>query len=191
MSALSVETMTYAEYLALERGAEIKHEFVDGHVYAMSGGTPEHARLASALTFLLMRALEGRPCRVFSSDLRVRIEATRRTTYPDLTVVCGPVDTSPDDPDAVTNPTVLVEVISETSERTDRIEKWAHYRRIPSLAAYVLVSQDEPRIESYRRDGTRWIFEEAGPGQELVIGGIELAVAVDALYAGALAASAR
>jgi len=187
MSALPVETMTYAAYLALERGSEIKHEFVDGHVYAMSGGTPEHARLAIDLAYLLKRGLEGRPCRVFSSDLRVRIEATRRATYPDLTVVCGPVDTSPDDPDAVTNPTVLVEVISETSERTDRIEKWAHYRRIPSLAAYVLVSQDEPRIESYRRDGTRWIFEEAAPGQELVIGGVELAVAVDALYAGALA----
>ncbi len=180
-----------AEYRALERGSEIKHEFVDGHVSARSGGTPEHARLAIDLACLLKRGLEGRPCRVFSSELRVRVEATRRATYPDLTVECGPLDSSPDDPNAVTNPTVLVEVISETSERTDRIERWAHDRRIPNVAAYVRVSQNEPRIESSRRDGTGWIFEEADPRQELMIGGVELAEAIDALYAGALDAPAR
>jgi Uma2 family endonuclease len=118
----------------------------------------------------------------------VRIEDTERSAYPDLTVVCGEPKTSPADRQAVTNPTVLVEVLSEGTERVDRIEKWAHYRRIPSLQAYVLVSQSERRIECYRREGPRWIFEEAGPGETLRIGGIDADVSIDALYASALSA---
>ncbi len=187
MTALPTTSVSYAEYLALEQASATKHEYVDGHVYAMAGGTPEHARLQSRLTQLIGNALGGRPCEVFSSDLRVRIEATNRTTYPDLTVVCGAIETSGVDPHAIINPTVLVEVLSDGTESADRIEKWAHYRRIPSLRAYVLVSQREQRVETYRRDGTRWIFEEAGPAEALSIGGIDVEVAIDALYASTLA----
>jgi Uma2 family endonuclease len=180
--------VTYAEYLAFERDSETKHEYVAGRVVAMAGGTPEHARLASRVARLIGNALEGRACETFSSDLRVRIEATNRSTYPDLTIVCGGIETSPIDPDAVVNPTVLVEVLSPSTETTDRLEKWAHYRRIPSLEAYVLVSHRERRIEAYRRDGRRWIFEEAGPGESLRVGGVEVDLAVDEVYDSMLSA---
>jgi len=186
VSADPAAHVTYAEYLALEEASESKHEYVNGQIYAMAGGTPEHARLQSRLARWAGNALANRPCEVFSSDLRIRIEETDRSAYPDLTIVCGPLETSTIDRQAVTNPTILVEVLSEGTERTDRIEKWAHYRRIPSLQAYVLVSQSERRIECYRREGTRWIFEEAGPGETLHIGGIDVDVSIDALYASAL-----
>ncbi len=186
MTAIRATQMTYAEYLAFEEASETKHEYVNGEVYAMAGGSPEHARLASKLGHLVRVALGERPCETYSADLRIRVEATKRSAYPDLSVVCGALETSPLDADAVTNPTVLIEVLSPSTETTDRIEKWAHYRRIPSLRAYVLVSQSEQRIEAYRRDGTRWIYEEAGPGETLRIGGIEVDVAVDALYASAV-----
>lgn len=189
MTAVPATKVSYAEYLAEERASETKHEYVNGEIFAMAGGSPEHARLAFDLGFLLKSAFGGRACVVYSSDARVRIEATGRATYPDLTVVCGKLETSADDPDAITNPTVLVEVLSPTTASSDRENKWAHYRRIPGLQAYVLVSQDEPRIESFRRDGARWIYEEAGPGESLRIGGVEVDVSVDALYASALPAA--
>lgn len=187
MVALPERRATYAEYLELERSSETKHEFVNGEIFAMAGGTIEHGRLAARLTFLLQRALEGRPCETLSSDVRVRIEATGRATYPDLSVVCGEVRHGNEDPDAVTNPSVLVEVLSITTETGDRTDKWAHYRRIPSLQCYVLVSQHERRVETFRRDGRRWIYEEFGAGETVTVSGVDITFDVDALYASALA----
>ena len=187
MVALPERRASYAEYLELERTSETKHEFVNGEIYAMAGGTPEHARLAMKLGRLLGAALDGQPCEVFGSDLRVRVVATGRATYPDLTVVCGRAELDPEDAEAVTNPTVLVEVLSVTTEQSDRTDKWARYRRIPSLQCYVLVSQHEPRVETFRRDGRRWIYEEHGPGEIVVVAGVEVSFAVDVLYASAIA----
>lgn len=186
MSALPATQVSYAEYLAFERTAETKHEYVNGQILAMAGGSIEHGRLAMRLGALLLNAVAGRRCEVFSSDVRVRIEATGRSTYPDLSVVCGRVITSPDDPDAITNPSVLVEVLSPTTEASDRGDKWAHYRRLPNLMAYMLVSQSERRIEMYRREGSHWIFEDAVPGQSIRVGGIDVQISVDELYADAL-----
>ena len=109
----------------------------------MAGGTPEHGRLAAALAGELRGKLRGRPCAVFSSDVRIRIAATDRTTYPDLSVVCGKRETAADDPDALVNPIVIVEVLSDSTEADDRGAKFAHYRRLESLREYVLVSQHE------------------------------------------------
>lgn len=187
MSAVvTLGRMTYAEYVAFERAEESRHEWVAGAVHAMAGGSPEHARLAGRMIHLLSAALAGRPCEVFTSDLRVRIVATGRATYPDVTVVCGKLEPDVEDPDAATNPSVLVEILSPTTEADDRGDKWAHYRRIPSLRAYLLVSQHEPRVEAFRRDGDRWLFEDAGPGQTLIVGGLDVALAVDELFARAL-----
>ena len=144
--------MTYAEYVAFEQTAARKHEYVNGRVYAMAGGSPEHARLAVAMSAALTTALRGKPCAPFSSDLRVRNVVTGRSSYPDLTVVCGALAHASDDPDAATNPAVIVEVLSESTERDDRGDKWAHYQRIASLREYVLVSQGSRRIEVYSRD---------------------------------------
>jgi Uma2 family endonuclease len=132
--------MTYAEYLAAEERSLEKHEFLDGEIYAMSGGMPEHAALAMAFGRTLGNALLGRPCRVFSSDARVRVQNTGLTTYPDVSVVCGKLETDPEDPSAITNPVLLVEVLSDSTEARDRGEKASHYRHLASLREYVLVS---------------------------------------------------
>lgn len=134
----------------------------------MAGGTPAHARLQAAVLFAFERRLEARPCQPFPSDLRVRIAATGMATYPDVTVVCGAVEAAPDDPHTVTNPTVIVEVLSDHTEAYDRGEKFEHYRQIPVLAAYLLVSHRERRIDTWQRaaDGT-WTEHHAARGERV------------------------
>lgn len=174
--------ITYAEYLAREATSEVKHEFLRGDVWAMAGGTPTHARLCAALSVAIGGKLAGKQCVPYSADLRVRIEATDRSTYPDFAVVCGPDQFAKDDPDAITNPTVIVEVLSETTERSDRGEKFAHYQRLASLQEYVLVGQNEPRIEVFRRREKTWVLSiyEAGDVVHLESLGIEFKI--DAVY---------
>jgi Uma2 family endonuclease len=142
---------TFADYLALERDSEIKHEFDAGEILAMSGGTARHSAVAARIVTALENT-RGPRCIVFQSDMRVRITATGRATYPDVSMVCGAIEYDPDDAagTTITNPVLLVEVLSVTTEKGDRGNKWMHYQRIPSLQEYVLVSQD-PRIEIFRR----------------------------------------
>jgi Uma2 family endonuclease len=181
--------MSYAAYLEAERRADRRHEYLRGEVYAMAGGSPEHARLAAAVSGELRAALRGRPCAVFSSDLRVRIEETDRTTYPDVTVVCGERRVSAVDPDALTNPTLIVEILSDSTESDDRGEKFAHYRRLASLCEYVLVSQRARRVEVFRRTADGWTLHEAGPSETLRLASIEATLSVDDLYRDPLASS--
>ena len=124
---------TYEEYRRFEDTNPARHEYVDGQILAMAGGTPAHARLQAAVLFALERRLEGRPCQPFPSDLRVKVVATGVATYPDVTVVCGSVETDAEDPRAVTNPTVIVEVLSDSTEAYDRGDKFEHYRQIPTF----------------------------------------------------------
>ena len=186
------QRLTYSEYLAAERLSEVRHEYLRGEVWAMAGGTPEHGRLAANVIAELRGALRGRPCAVFTSDVRVRVAQTDRSTYPDVSVVCGERTTADDDPDALTSPIVIVEILSESSEADDRGEKWAHYRRLASLREYVLVSQREPRIEVFHRepDG-RWMFSEAGAGQHAALGSVRVTLSVDAVYEDPLARAGR
>ena len=179
----SKQLFSYAEYVERERAAAIKHEWIAGEIFAMTGGTPEHARLQATLARVLGNALLDGPCEVYSSDLRVRSRTTEMATYADLTVVCGELDTDPDDANAVTNPTLLVEVLSPSTEAYDRGQKAAHYRQIPSLREYVLVAQDAPRIEVFRRghDG-HWSFLEAGRGESLVLESVGCTLAVDDVF---------
>jgi len=183
-----VAKMSYEQYRAAEQGSAIRHEYLNGEIFAMAGGTPEHAALAMAIGGELLNALRGKPCRVYSADLRVRIVETGLTTYPDLSVVCDKLETDPEDPHAVLNPVVLVEVLSESTEAYDRGAKAAHYRRIPSLREYVLVSQLEPQIEVYRRN-ERGLFElvEARRGQRAPLTSLGIELDVDAVYADPLA----
>jgi Uma2 family endonuclease len=175
--------MTYVEYLAAEDLADVRHEFLNGDVWAMSGGTPEHGALAVAISGDLRVALKGKPCRVYSSDVRVRVLATGLSTYPDVTVVCGAAETAPEDPSALINPVLLVEVLSDSTEGYDRGAKAAHYRRIPSLQAYLLVSQSEPVIELHRRRDDRWELSEARPGDDLDLPELGIRLDVRAIYA--------
>ena len=179
----SIVRVSYEEYLAREKKSETKHEYVNGEIYSMAGGTPEHGRLAIAVGRILGNALAGRPCAVFSSDVRVRIEATGRSTYPDLSVVCGRLERAADDADAITNPVAIVEILSESTEASDRGDKFAHYRQLASLREYVLVSQSTRRIEVFRRNESGdWVLSEAGPGQFARLESIDVSLPVDDVY---------
>lgn len=174
---------TFAEYLTLERDSEIKHEFDAGEIFAMAGGTARHSALAVNVTSAL-RNTQPAGCTVFQSDLRVRVAATGLATYPDASMVCGAIEYDPEDAQraTITNPVLVVEVLSVTTEKSDRGNKWMHYQRIASLAEYVLVSQ-EPRIEIYRRsDGGTWEYLEAREGTIQLASGPALDIA--SLYAG-------
>jgi Uma2 family endonuclease len=174
--------MAYREYLELEARSPEKHEYLRGEVWAMAGGTREHALYAMNFLRLVGDALAGRPCGAYGSDLRVRIDATDRTTYPDGIVICGPSTYSPEDPLAVTNPLLVLEVTSESSEADDRGAKFAHYRHLSSLKDYVLVSHREPRIEVYRRDTGFWAMTDAVAGQRVLLPSLEVTLEVDAVY---------
>ncbi len=177
--------LSYDAYLALERDTQQRYEWLDGQVYAMAGGTLPHAALSAAMLRELGNLAQGCGCVVFSSDAKVRVEATGLSTYPDGSVVCGPIETSPLDRNAMTNPTVLVEVLSDSTERYDRGEKWAHYRRIPGLRHFLLVSQYSPHIELYDRTGDSWLLRDGRPGDTLrleALGGE--GISVDRVYAG-------
>jgi len=182
-----VTLATYDEYLALEAQSDVKHEYIDGLVVAMAGGTLEHARLAAKVLQLLGRALDGRACRVFGSDARVRVRKTNRSTYPDVTVVCGEILRADDDKEAIANPIVLVEVLSESTERSDRGEKFAHFRRLPSLREYVLVSPDAQMVEVFRRTDAGWLLVEAARGESARLDSIDGAIEVEDLFRDAIA----
>lgn len=173
---------SYAEYLAIANDSPVKYEFIDGEIVAMSGGTIAHNRLMAKVADLLNRLLDGKPCVVMPSDQRVRIRSAARATYPDLHIVCGAIERDPDDDHAIINPTVIVEILSKSTEDADRSDKFAAYRRLPSLREYLLVSQGELRVELYRRDGRRWQLDEFGPGERFRIDALGLELAVDDLY---------
>ena len=183
-----VGRMSYAEYAASEAAAEARHEYLRGEVYAMAGGTLEHAALAAALAREVGVALAGRPCRTFSADARVRIEATDMTTYPDLSVVCGELVRAAGDERAIVNPIVIFEVLSDSTEGYDRGAKASHYRHIPSLQEYVLVSQNEHHVEVQRRNASgHWEIHEFGIGDQVRLESLDVALSLDALYRNPLA----
>ena len=174
---------SYQDYLRTLELSTVKLEFCDGEIYAMAGGTPAHADLAAAAIVLLSVALRGR-CRVSTSDLKVRVEATDLSTFPDVTVVCGERQTSPIDANAVINPTLLVEVTSPSTEDYDRGEKLSHYKQIPSLVAVLLVSHRRAEVSVVERTPAGWRETIARGSESIVVDALELSIAVDALYAG-------
>lgn len=177
--------VTYEDYLVAERESTTKHEWLDGVVYAMAGGTLEHSRLAMNIGAALKGAFSS--CEVFQSDAMIFVRATQLSTYADAVVVCGGVEAQKVERngrllgEALTNPTVIVEVLSDSTEEYDRGEKFAHYMRIPALKEYVLVSQDRPKIEVFRRP-TRghWLRDEAHAGEAITI--LEKTILVDDVY---------
>lgn len=176
---------SYAEYLALEDESPVRHEYLDGEIYAMAGGSPDHAALAAAIIGALRGALPP-GCRVFTSDLRIRILETGLSTYPDAAVVCGRTLRAPDDPMAVVNPMVLVEVTSPSTEEYDRGEKLRHYRTIPSLREVLIASHRRPEVTLHRRSDAGWTTETASSGEAVRLESVGAALAVDDLYRGGL-----
>jgi Uma2 family endonuclease len=178
---------SFAEYLELEESSNVKHEYLAGEIYAMAGGTPDHAALAMNFGAALLERLRGQPCRVFSSDLRVRVLATGLATYPDVTVVCGPLQRDPESRTTIVNPLLVAEVLSDGTEDYDRGEKLEHYKQIPSLRECVLISHREPRVEIWRRvAGDAWSRDEVAAGAELRLVSLGCGIAVNEVYRGGL-----
>ena len=159
MSQLAEQFITATDYLALERQAETKSEYLNGRIYAMSGASEEHNTIVFNLARRIGNQLDKKPCRGYVNDMRVKVSPTGLYTYPDVVVVCGEPRFEDQHVDTLLNPTVIIEVLSDSTESYDRGEKFAHYRALPSLSDYLLVAQDQPRIEHYQRqpDG-RWLY---------------------------------
>jgi Uma2 family endonuclease len=173
--------LTPAEYLAGERASAQKSEYFRGEIFAMAGGSPRHNRIIANLIREVDSQLVDGPCFTYPSDQRVRIPETGLYTYPDVSVVCGePIF---EEGDTLVNPILLVEVLSENTEGYDRGAKWAHYRRLPSLREYVLVSQDRPRIERYVRHEGGWEFtEECGLDAEVQLASVPARLSLSRVY---------
>lgn len=157
MQAPPTSPLDEAAYLELERSGSSRHEFLRGELYAMAGGSLQHSQLQVNLISLLHAALRDRPCVVNSSDLRIKIEETGLLTYPDVSVFCGAPRFVDGHQDTLLNPLLIAEVLSPSTESYDRGAKFAHYRQLESLQEYLLISQEEARVERIlRRDDGEW-----------------------------------
>jgi Uma2 family endonuclease len=183
MSAPGPDFITAAEYLDVERKAEIKSEYIAGRMYAMSGASRRHSLIVGNINGEIHVQLRGRNCEAHIADMRVKVSPTGLYTYPDVAIVCGEARFEDSHVDTLLNPTVVIEVLSPSTEAYDRGEKFAQYRRIDTLREYVLVAQEQMRVEHYRREGAEWILTEiSNPNGTLNLPSIDCHVAVSAIY---------
>ena len=163
MSTVLAENPSYLapeEYLAAEREAATRSEYFNGQVYAMAGASREHNQITFNIAGGLHAQLRGHPCVAYVNDMRLKVNETGLYAYPDVMALCGEPHFEDSAADTLTNPSVIIEVLSESTERYDRGDKFAHYRRLASLRDYVLVSQRRPRLEHYTRRGEDWVLRE-------------------------------
>jgi len=181
-----VHPLTEAEYLEMERRAEFKSEFLDAEMFAMSRGTRSHSLIASNMIRAIGNQLKGCPCRVYTSDMRVKVQESGLYTYPDFSMVCGQEEFEDEYEDILLNPTVIVEILSDSWEAYDRGLKFALYRRVPSLREYLLANQHEPLIEQYiRQDNGQWLLRDvAGLESKLSLPSVGLTIEMADVYAG-------
>jgi Uma2 family endonuclease len=153
--------ITPEEYLAIERKAEYKSEYFNGEMFAMAGASERHATIVANIMYLLVGQLRGRPCKAYSNDLRVRVSPTGLYTYPDVVVTCDQPQLADEHRDTLLNPTLIVEVLSESTKDYDRGGKFEHYRTLASLSEYVLIAQDKCHVEHFaRQPDNRWLLAE-------------------------------
>ncbi len=161
MTSRAKASITPEEYLTIERQAAYKSEYFNGEMFAMSGASPRHVLIVTNVVAELRRQLKPRPCTVYSTDLRVKVSPTGLYTYPDVIVVCDQPQFNDEQKDTLLNPTLIVEVLSESTKDDDRGEKFEHYRTLTSLAEYVLIAQDKPHFEHFvRQPDNRWLLAE-------------------------------
>ena len=186
MSAVRKPKLRAVEYLALEKRAAFKSEFFDGEMFAMAGASRAHNRVNENLSGELHARLKGGPCQSFSRDLRVLIDRTGLYCYPDLVIVCGEPEYAAVDADTLVNPRVVVEVLSESTERYDRTTKFRHYQQLDSLREYILVAQDEPLCERFvRLESGEWAVESfVGLDAALELRSVPMQVPLADIYAG-------
>jgi Uma2 family endonuclease len=176
--------LTPEQYLSMERTADHKSEYWRGEVFAMAGASPTHVLIVSNIVAALHGQLRQRPCNVYASDLRVKIQASGLYTYPDVIVVCGTLQFDDDHRDTLLNPTLIVEVLSESTQDYDRGGKFAQYRKIPSFAEYVLVAQDECHVEHFvKQDQGGWLLSETNRLDDtLTLSSIACTLSLDDIY---------
>jgi Uma2 family endonuclease len=183
MPPLAQPYITPAEYLAAERKAAEKSEYINGRVYAMAGASRVHNLIALNTASELRTQLRGRPCEAYANDMRVKVERTGMYTYPDVVGLCEEPRFEDAEVDTLLNPGVIIEILSPSTERYDRGEKFAHYRRLESLREYVLIAQDIRRIEHYRREGDSWVLTEVSePDAALVISSLSCTLRLSDIY---------
>lgn len=170
MSAQPKHKWTVEEYLAFERDSEERHEFWDSEIFAMTGASRTHTLITGNVYASLHGQLRKKPCEVYQTDMRVNVSASGLYTYPDVSVVCDKPLFTDDNPPSLLNPTLIVEVLSPSTEKYDRGKKFQDYRRLESLQEYLLVAQDTPRIEHYlRQQDGRWIlYSDASSLEETI-----------------------
>lgn len=173
----------YADYLRTLEMSDVKLEFCEGEIYAMAGGTPAHAELGAAVIMALGRVLPSSR-RIATSDMKIRVEASDLSTFPDAAVICGEREVSCRDENAITNPTLLVEVTSKSTEDYDRGEKLSHYKQLPSLKAVLFVAHRTRRITVVERTAEGWTQREARGGEMVHVTSPALSFAVDSVYEG-------
>jgi len=184
LSAKRHHRYTYADYVGLEVGSPTKHEFLDGEIFAMAGGSEEHSALAAEVLGAFRDAVRHGPCRVHTSDLRIYVESSGLATFPDGAVICDALQQHGPSPKATAlNPIVLLEVTGDSSEEYDTGEKLEHYRTIPSLLDYVVVSHRERRITVHSRAASgEWITRVAISGGSVSLSGLKSELFVDEIY---------
>ena len=186
MAEQALSSYTYSDYLELEANSEEKYEFHGGYITAMAGGTLAHGQISVNVTTALRNSLEGakKPCITYSSDVKVHVTASHRTYYPDGSVVYDTPEISSKDKHALINPILIVEVLSESMVAFDRGNKFAHYRKIPSLREYVLVSQSEPIVDTYYRlDSGAWEIQTIeGLSEWVTLKSLGIQLAMNSIY---------
>lgn len=184
MSRAAEYFVTPADYLTLERRAETRNEYLNGSIYAMSGASRNHNRITVNLTAALHNRLRGKTCEPFAGTMRVKVSPTGLYTYPDVVIACGEPGFEYQHLDTLLNPTVIIEVLSDSTEAYDRGEKFAHYRALESLTDYLLIAQGKPRVEHYQRqaDG-QWLYSVAdGLETQIEIAAVGSALRLAAIY---------
>jgi Uma2 family endonuclease len=172
------------DYLALERSAEFKSEYFDGEIFAMAGASEPHNLIVANTLSEIRQQLKKRPCRAYANDMRVKVSSTGLFTYPDVVVVCGQAQFDDSHLDTLLNPILIIEVLSDSTEACDRGRKFEHYRKLESLAEYVLIAQQRPHVESYRRQpDRRWMLTESdGLESSLRLDAIDCELALAEIY---------
>jgi Uma2 family endonuclease len=169
MTSVQSDLLTPAEYLEIERQSEIKHEYINGKMYAMSPGvSDEHDHIVTNVMRLLLNQTHGRSCRIFTADMRVKVSPTGLYTYPDVSALCGEPRFEDSAVDTLINPSIIIEVLSPSTELYDRGEKFDHYRSIDSLREYLLVAQSSMRVDHFELKTGQWIFSAATTPEDRV-----------------------
>jgi Uma2 family endonuclease len=182
MAALPTSsTLNADEYLAWERASQERHEYIDGRVSLMSRGVADHSSLSVNITSTLHALLRGSPCRVYNSDMRVRLSATRYV-YPDVSVSCDPRDRG--QIEELHSACLIVEVLSPTTEAYDRGDKFGYYRACPSVKEYVVVNARRPEIELFRRAGAFWTLTTFGPDDAIELASLGVRLLLAEVYEG-------